>query len=62
MGHREHWRITIYTGERSKNSPWMHKQRNREKALEGRGSGRKHREPSGDAELRSLVGPELDRA
>jgi hypothetical protein len=32
----------------------MHKQRNREKALEGRGSGRKCREPSATAELWSF--------
>jgi hypothetical protein len=40
----------------------MRKQRNKEKALEGRGSGRKHRETSGEAELQILTGPELDRA
>jgi hypothetical protein len=40
----------------------MNKQKSLENGLEGRGSGRKHREASGEAELQGLTGPEFDRA
>jgi hypothetical protein len=73
MEHRQHWETSIYTGERANNSPCvqptgghvdtcMNKQRNLESRLEGRGSSRKHREASGEAELQGLTGPEFDRA
>jgi hypothetical protein len=73
MGHRQHWETSIYTGERANNSPCaqptrghvdtcMHKQRKGEKGLEGRGSGRKHGEASGEAELHDMAGPGFGRA
>jgi hypothetical protein len=73
MGHRQHWETSIYTGERANNSPCaqptgghvdtcMNKQRNLENGLEGRGSGRKYGEASGEAELWGMTGPGFDRA
>jgi hypothetical protein len=60
MGHRQCWETSIYTEEWSNNSPCaqptrghvdtcMHKQRNWEKGLEGRGNSRKHGDASGEA-------------
>jgi hypothetical protein len=68
MGHRQHWETSIYTGERTNNSPCaqptggqvntcMHKQRTWEKGLEGCGNGRKHGEASREAELQGMTGP-----
>jgi hypothetical protein len=73
MGHRQRWETSIYTGEQSNNSPCaqptgghvdtcMNKQRNWEKGLEGRRSGRKHGEASREAELQDMTGLGFDRA
>jgi 1-aminocyclopropane-1-carboxylate deaminase/D-cysteine desulfhydrase-like pyridoxal-dependent ACC family enzyme len=62
MGHRQHWEASIYTGERSKNSPCaqhtrdhvdtcMHKQGNWEERLEGRGNTEKLLEKQGRQDL-----------